>query len=135
MTTVKDGPYTAEVPAAELGTYHLRVRIGPSEDRYEQRLAVTIDYPDELILGPANEKLLADAAKASGGQVLTVPGPGIPNDGRTAVRRIRLWPVLVMGALVLLTVEIVLRRWKQSPAVLHPPDGAAAWCDRPMRVP
>jgi hypothetical protein len=135
MTALKDGAYTADLLAAELGTYHLRIRVGPSAERWEQRLAVTIDYPDELILGPPDEGLLASVAKATDGQVLTDPAPGIPTDGRMAVRRIQFWPILVMGALVLLTLEIVIRRWKQSPTVLHPPDGAAAWCDRPMRVP
>ncbi|MCE9554926.1 MAG: VWA domain-containing protein [Planctomycetes bacterium] len=136
MSEPAPGRYEATLDSTATGIYGLKIRSGDGiETHLEQRLAVTVDYPDELKLGPPDETLLKEVASVTGGSMLTDPRQGVPSDGRTVERLIRLWPTLVIAAILLLTVEIFIRRGKQAETMLRAPEGTPRWCDRPMGVP
>jgi hypothetical protein len=111
MVEEVDGKYVTMVDTTATGIYNLTIRANDSDGQpIEQRLAIAVDYPDELQFGPADDKLLTAVASATGGRVLTDPAQGVPPDGRAVERVIRLWPPLVMAAMLLLVVEVALRR-------------------------
>lgn len=130
------GRYEARLDSTATGIYGLSVRVGDETvSHFEQRLAVTVDYPDELKLGLADEAILKEVASVTGGSMLTDPRQGIARDGRAVERLIRLWPPLVMAAIVLLTVEIVLRRRGAGASVLQRRASIAEPFGRPLGVP
>ena len=132
---VAPGRFEATIDSATPGIYELTLRagVGTIQDSspFEQRLAVAVDYPEELQLGPADEDLLSAVAAATGGQVLTDLQQGVPQDGRTVVRVVRLWPPLVMAAMLLFMIEIFLRRRTGDVPVAR----RVAATERPMGVP
>lgn len=136
MSEPVPGRYEATLDSTATGIYGLRIRAGDgTETHLEQRLAVTVDYPDELQLGPPDEALLKEVASVTGGSMLTDPRQDVPSDGRTVERLIRLWPPLVMAALVLLTVEIVLRRRGVAVPMLPSRASLSEPFGRPLGVP
>jgi hypothetical protein len=106
------GRYEATIDATAMGIYQLDVRMDKNgtEPEASQRLALAVDYPDELRLGPVDELLLGETAKVSGGSVMSENLKTIRPDGRTVERLRQLAPLLTIIAMLLLTTEVYLRR-------------------------
>ena len=65
----------------------------------------------EASLGTVNEKLLAEAAKLTGGQMLKAGE--LPDLGKEeATQFVELWPPLVVALLLLFLVDVGIRRWE-----------------------
>ena len=78
---------------------------------YRQSRGITVGYSDELRIRPTNEALLRNIAETSGGSFVSDPAKLATLSEAQFVRRpVPLWPWLVAASLVLLAVDVALRR-------------------------
>ncbi|MCA9175373.1 MAG: VWA domain-containing protein [Planctomycetales bacterium] len=105
------GRYLAEFATPRSGPYHLDLAVGRNERQlYRQSRGLTVGYSDELRIQPTNEPLLRSLAERSGGRYDPTPASLFEDDERAAERPTPLWPHLVTAALLLLIVDVALRR-------------------------
>jgi Mg-chelatase subunit ChlD len=104
---VAPGRYQAEVPATGLGEYSVTAS---ADGQAEEQRALFLDYPDELRLAVADERLLQGIASATGGRYEPAPAEVFAGDGRTAERLTPLWSYLVLAAMLLFVIDVALRR-------------------------
>lgn len=108
---IAPGRYEAEVALPQTGAWHLL--ISQSKDRiplHQQSRGTIIGYPDELRLKPVNEPLLKSLAQTSGGTYEPTPNQVFASDHRTASDVIPLWPWLLRVALLVLVIDVAIRR-------------------------
>ena len=92
------------------GRYDLEIKLARAgETLHEERRGICLDYPAELQLGDANETLLKNVARVTGGTYDPKPAGVFADDGRRVVRTREWWTGLVMAALVLFVVDVALR--------------------------
>ena len=105
------GQVEVEFPLSLSGVYRIAVetRVGDRPVRVQER-GLSWDYPEELRFRPADTALLKSIAAASGGRydpraedVWRRSGPRVPYT-------MPLWPALVATALLLLVVDVRLKR-------------------------
>jgi hypothetical protein len=105
------GRVEVEFPLSLPGLYRIAVEthVGDRPVRVQER-GLSWDYPEELRFRPADTALLKSIAAASGGRydpraedVWRRSGPRVPYT-------MPLWPALVATALVLLAVDVRLKR-------------------------
>jgi len=109
------GRYAADFPAEAPGVYYFEAALEyQGQPVYLARRGLAVDWPDELRVGPANTALLQSIAEASGGNYDPLPAEVFAPDGRTAPRTFRLWPPLLVCVLLLLVVDVALKRKKGS---------------------
>ena len=98
-----DGRFRPDQP----GVYLVRAQSGA-----DMVAAGLVHHPaSEASLGTVNEKLLAEATKITGGQMLK-PGE-VPDLGQAeATQFVELWPPLVIALLLLFLVDVAIRRWE-----------------------
>ena len=110
MRSTAPGRYEASFPADQRGAYLMELGQTRGSQTVRQNRGLVVGYPSELRLRPADDALLHQIAEVSAGrfrptvQQLTTP------DGRTAHRRIPLWPHLLIATLLLLVIDVALRR-------------------------
>ncbi len=71
---------------------------------------MTVGYSDELRIRPTNASLLRAVAAASGGTYAPDPTKLLNLEHEIATRPTPLWPYLVTLALLLLVLDVALRR-------------------------
>ena len=78
---------------------------------YRQSRGLTVGYSDELRIRPTNETLLRNIAETSGGSFISDPTAlaGV-TEAELVSRPVPLWPWLVTAALILLALDVALRR-------------------------
>jgi Mg-chelatase subunit ChlD len=105
------GRYEAEVDSLVAGTYFvdLVARAG-NELVYRESRGFAVGYPDELRLGPVNESLLKELAAASGGVYDARPDDLLRLARPDARRPTSLSRPLLLFALILLLLDVALRR-------------------------
>lgn len=110
------GRYVSEVPLAHAGSYHLEIAVKQNgQPIYRQSRGMIRGYSDELRIRPTNDALLRDLAIASRGQYNpTVTELFTPTQAR-ASRPAPLWPWLLTAAVVLLVIDVALRRIDFAP--------------------
>jgi uncharacterized protein YegL len=122
----------AQVTKIANGTYRARVRIGSAQGLFRVRpLAESRAFPEvgfyrneaELSDFGVNEGLLRQLSAATGGRYDAAPGQVFDSSGRTTPATMRLWPGLLLLAVLLNFAELIARKWK----------GLREWF--PMRVP
>ena len=102
-----------EVPRA--GRYYVNlsgasgdVQVGP------QTFGLAVPYSSEYVDLGVDRKLLQDLAAATGGRLLPLSGASLPTitqgGARNTSERWRIWWPLLLGALVLLIVEVAVRK-------------------------
>jgi len=98
-----DGSFRPDQP----GVYLVRAQSGA-----DMVAAGLVHHPaSEASLGTVNEKLLAEAVKLTGGQMLKAGE--VPDLGKEeATQFVELWPPLVMALLLLFLVDVGIRRWE-----------------------
>lgn len=105
------GRYEATFPTAARGAYHLELSQQQSgQITFRQTRGVVVGYPDELRLGDVDEKLLRNVADVSGGAYDPASTQLFAPGERTAQRVVRLWPYLLTPALLLLVLDVALKR-------------------------
>lgn len=105
------GLYQTEFEADSSGAWHLEMAVkqdGRVLSRQSRGLAV--GYSDELRIRPADEALLRDIARHSGGRYNPPPAASFEDDGRRATRPTPLWPYLLTVTAILLVFDVALRR-------------------------
>ncbi len=129
LAQVAPGRYAAVAPAAAAGPYFLETTLrcqGQTIDR--QRRGVVVPFPDELRIRPANTELLKSIAQASGGQYDPKPADVAAPSGKTVQYAQWLWPHLLIAALVLLVIDLALKRvaWRPPSGTAPPAPGPTA---------
>jgi len=103
------------------GTYRGRIRIGSREGLFRVRpLNDSRSFPEvglyrqesELSDYGSNDSLLRSIAQSTGGRFNPSPKQLFDSGGRYVDARMRLWPGLLVIALLLNLVELVMRKWR-----------------------
>lgn len=115
------GRYEAEFAVTDTGAYSVHVTLQKDgESVFEQTRSVTINYPEELRIKPANELLLQKIANQTGGTFNPVPADVFASDPqRTTLRAVPLFPYLLTAAAFLFLLDVLLRRIDLNRHPLH----------------
>jgi uncharacterized membrane protein len=103
------GSYRAEVPLAAEGTTVINVS-SPDLPDGGTALAHTRSYPREFLTTTTNESLLRSVAQAGGGRFDATPDEVFQRGSESATRRADLGNWFLIAALVLMPLDIFLRR-------------------------
>lgn len=107
------GRYEANFPAGKVGTYMVSLS-AEGEGREPQFITsgVSLAYSPEYETTRSADEFLARIAEASGGQVITDLGTYNPyrRDLAPARRPVPLWPWLLLGTILMIPVDVFLRR-------------------------
>ena len=106
------GRYHTEFETDTSGAWHMEIALKKNDQViYRQSRGMTVGYSDELRIRPTNETLLRGIAETSGGTFVTDPSDLASATSTAAVTRpFPLWPWLVTAALLLLMLDVALRR-------------------------
>ncbi len=122
------GRYATEFETPRSGAYHMELALKQNDKVvYRQSRGMTVGYSDELRIRPVNQTLLRGIAEASGGTFEPEPGELMKQSDETVTRPTPLWPYLVTAALLLLILDVALRRVDFS---LHWPFSRIGLSDR-----
>jgi uncharacterized membrane protein len=105
------GRYTGEFETPRAGAYHVELTQKKNgQELYRQSRGLSVGYSDELRLRPTNENLLKRVAEVSGGKANITADQVFAPEARIAMRPTPLWPWLVTAAVLLLVLDVALRR-------------------------
>lgn len=113
LPEVAPGRYEAVVPMRALGPYDVHAMLRAVADKpvlASGRATAVHPYPEEHRLPDAASSVLADLVHATGGQIDSHPDAWLDTAGATHRAHNWLWPDLVKLALLLLIVDVALRR-------------------------
>lgn len=105
------GRYDVEFPTGQSGSYHMEISVkqdGQVVSRQSRGLA--IGYSKELRIQKTDHERLKQIARVSGGTYEPSPKEFFKPTAETATRPVPLWPYLVTAALILLILDVALRR-------------------------
>jgi hypothetical protein len=103
--------YAASFPAEALGEYRVQAELRQDDGRTLAAEAVLFrDYLAELQSAETNESLLRAVAEATGGRYHPQPTDLLAPDGRSLTRHTPLWRHFALAAVLLLVVDLALRR-------------------------
>ena len=110
LRQIAPGRYTGAFDVDDTSMHHVRVS-QKQEDIEVQAVSrgVAVGYSDEYRVGPVNETLLRRLADMGGGTFDPSPAAAVESDARS-MRVQPLWPYLIAAALVLLVLDVALRR-------------------------
>jgi len=116
------GRYVADFETPLSGSYHVELtqKVG-GQVLYQQSRGISVGYSEELRLKPANETLLKSIAEVTGGKFQLAAADAFAPTTRTATRPTPLWPWLVNAAILLLVIDVALRRIDLSLLRHRPP--------------
>jgi len=109
LTLSQSGPglYAGHFRPDQTGVYLVRAQAG--SDMVSAGLVH--QFSSEASLGTVNERLITEAVKTTGGQLLATPQ--LPNVKLTqALQFTELWPPLVVALLILFLIDVGIRRWE-----------------------
>lgn len=105
------GRYETEIATAESGSYHLELSQKQNgQITFRQTRGVVVGYPDELRIGEPDDALLRRIADRSGGEYEPTMAQVFDPGERTARRLLQLWPFLLLISLLLLVLDVSLKR-------------------------
>lgn len=111
---IAPGKYQARLPGLASGTRRVQATVarrdasGPGE----RLVAGWVEaYPDELRYQPPDTALLKHIAAVTGGKFQPTPAELFAPDARRVERTLAWWPRLLLAALLLLVLDVALRRW------------------------
>ena len=108
---VAPGRYEARFPMTALGAYFVEFRLAyRGRAVYMGRRGLTMDWPHDDPMQPADYRLLRRLAEASGGQYDPDVATLVAKTGARGARSLALWPHLLAAAAVLWAVDVGLRR-------------------------
>lgn len=113
MREVADGRYEAGVPLQGYGAWDVQVSLRAAADKpilASGRATAIHPYPDEHRIAADNEGVLAALAAATGGKIDSQPADWLGTGGQTHTSYRALWPDLLQTALLLLLIDVLLRR-------------------------
>ena len=106
------GRYRTEFDTDISGAWHMEISLKKNDQVvYRQSRGLTVGYSDELRIRPTNESLLRSIAETSGGSFISDPaGLAAQTESESVSRPFPLWPWLVTASLILLALDVALRR-------------------------
>ncbi len=105
------GKYELEFPTKEIGPYFLNIMQKQSGDIVNTQVTGTVvSYPEEYLVSNANEPLLTQLSSVSGGKYSITAEDAFRPPENPVVLRIHLWRPFLIAALLLLLIDIALRR-------------------------
>ncbi len=105
------GRYATSFTTPTSGAYHMEIALKKNgQIVYRQSRGMTVGYSDELRIRPTNASLLRSVAAASRGTYAPDPTKLLNLEHEIATRPTPLWPYLVTLALLLLVLDVALRR-------------------------
>lgn len=117
LTPTGPGQLRGFIPAAATGHYHANLILRSGGNIIGNQYAgVSLGYPDEFSLQPADTTLLSGIAMTTGGIYGATPEELARPDTRSARYTVELWPWLVGLALLLFVADVGFRRWPEEVA-------------------
>ena len=111
LTQTAPGRYALDFPTEEVGPYFLNiVQKQAGEIVNTQVTGTVVSYPEEYLVHNANDAMLTQLSAASGGKFNVPATDTFRPPEQPVVFRIHLWRPFLITALLLLLVDIALRR-------------------------
>ncbi|GAA5505672.1 hypothetical protein Rcae01_01117 [Novipirellula caenicola] len=111
MSQSAPGRYSSDFQLSQPGSYHMEFAVKQNgQTIYRQSRGMIRGYSDELRIRPTNETLLREVANASGGRFNPTPAELFHPTAVRANRPTPLWPWILAAAVVLLILDVALRR-------------------------
>ncbi|MBX3728722.1 MAG: VWA domain-containing protein [Candidatus Sumerlaeia bacterium] len=107
---VGPGRYEGEFEASEVGTYLVRLSSGPEEARQTAVGGAALSYSPEYQAGRSNDEFLDRIATESGGRVAAANYYAFSRDLPATRQPTPIWELLFLLGLLLIPVDIFLRR-------------------------
>ena len=105
------GKYELEFPTKEIGPYFLNIMQKQAGDIVNTQVTGTVvSYPEEYLVSNANEPLLTQLSSVSHGKFNISAADAFRPPENPVVLRIHLWRPFLIAALILLLIDIALRR-------------------------
>ncbi len=105
------GKYELEFPTKEIGPYFLNIMQKQAGDIVNTQVTGTVvSYPEEYLVSNANEPLLTQLSSVSDGKFNISAADAFRPPENPVVLRIHLWRPFLIAALILLLIDIALRR-------------------------
>ena len=105
------GKYELEFPTKEIGPYFLNIMQKQAGDIVNTQVTGTvISYPEEYLVSNANETLLSQLSSVSDGKYNISTEDAFRPPENPVGLRIHLWRLFLIAALILLLIDIALRR-------------------------
>ena len=106
------GRYRTEFDTDISGAWHMEISLKKNDQAiYRQSRGLTVGYSDELRIRSTNEALLKSIAESSGGTFISDPSElAAKTEAQPVSRPFPLWPWLVTASLILLALDVALRR-------------------------
>jgi Ca-activated chloride channel family protein len=110
LQQVAPGRYEGRFSAGREGAYFLRVAGGGEAGSVAQTAGWVLGYSPEYLVTEPDHDRLARLANLSGGKVLVEPWESLAHDIRGEATRRPIWPGLLLVAIVLLPLDVAVRR-------------------------
>ena len=111
LPQIAPGRYGATLKLAEPGVYGFTAALTDRQGKsYHRKHGLVTRYADEFRPRPTNTALLQAIAEATGGRSNPSADEVFTPSTHSAPATLRLWPYLVMAALVLLVIDTALKR-------------------------
>jgi uncharacterized membrane protein len=105
------GRYVTQFDTPLSGAYHMELALKQNDQViYRQSRGITVGYSDELRIRPTNKHLLRAVTDTSGGTYAPKPAGLLDLPHEPVTRPLPLWPYLATAALLLLLLDVALRR-------------------------
>ena len=111
VTQTAPGKYEVDFPTQDVGPYFLNIMQRQAGEIVNTQITGTVvSYPQEYLVHNANDVLLTQLASVSAGKFNALPGDAFRPPEEPVVLRIHLWRPFLITALLLLLIDIALRR-------------------------
>ncbi len=111
ISQTSPGRYELEFPTQEVGPYFLNIMQKQAGEIVNTQVTGTVvSYPEEYLVHNANESLLTQLASVSGGKFNISAEEVFRSPENPVTLRIHLWRPFLITALILLLIDIALRR-------------------------
>jgi uncharacterized membrane protein len=110
LQQVAPGRYEGRFAAGQEGAYFLRVAGGGEAGNVAQTAGWVLGYSPEYLVTEPDHGHLAQLASLTGGKVLVEPWESLAHDIRGEATRRPIWPGLLLMAIVLLPLDVAVRR-------------------------
>ncbi len=111
ISQTSPGRYELEFPTQDVGPYFLNIMQKQAGEIVNTQVTGTVvSYPEEYLVHNANESLLSQLSTVSGGKFNISAEEAFRSPENPVTLRIHLWRPFLITALILLLIDIALRR-------------------------
>ena len=111
ISQTSPGRYELEFPTQEVGPYFLNIMQKQAAEIVNTQVTGTVvSYPEEYLVHNANEPLLTQLSTVSGGKFNISAEDAFRSPENPVTLRIHLWRPFLITAIILLLIDIALRR-------------------------